>query len=1152
MDEVEEEAHEPNMTNLIRLAGVAAAAPRIAPAAPAVADMADLAAPAPAPAPAPVAPGGPHIQPVTTLLSPKAGDPIANLKKKLFYFIAYCDTFHDFSSDRPVKGEGKSVSKSDIGMHRSDFVKWMIRTMEGDQAEPFIRLIEKLRPQSGYTFENNVGREFSLLPTSYILDKFTGPNPTNPEQLRLELDRGGANDMTERGRIRNYLYEIYSLPPGSNQQYQCLKKDNFADPAIPQAKSSLIEINIPAAIYSTGVVPGNLIAFLGTVFPQCRLGGQGTPIKFVEDAASFPRELFGGMLGHFKKVITTQTKWDSAGLSLSQFDENSIPTVNNVMAPSFLAARGSASDISGGALVLNYFNQSNDTLFREGEDPKRITKPGPSVNHLFMHMIVEKDGLPDALKMKYKQLIRVSRFDSKKNLVEPLLAAAGEAEPIAKGQRLRKLTTSKRTGDYENIHSAIEAGALMFTGDEPAFTYAKLNKCPAVYHVNTNASHVFKLYIPPPPNPEDNERKIRENLTTGLLLQCLELRNTFGATAAFYKGYLKNLKNVVFSGNITVAGSAEVGRLLQLYFIKEFDANNEFFKELKKACDIYKNLNIISPEAVIRDYNYEQLKELVDRESLLIPGIAERNQAIKFSNIMALIKKKIPSRFTGSVSSPADYKLFRPFEEEERGDGFLVRAGIKYALEPGTFFPEYKHVESNFEGIARYLRLNTKTANPSLIAKNNRIIQEALAEFEIDAIPQVGQLDATIAQKFAEIDTLVRQAGGRFFNGTKLTRKKNIPGRKKITERKKILGRKKLPVRKYINIDETSAYKHGYTEEYYSSLYLKILSLPASNIPFGFTPKEYADIVLYRIMINNCIHKINMKYENSTPGIPEVNDMSPPNIPRESSKLLADKGDIYKYCSSLYTNSIEPFLRKHFFTDMLEAGEYTPERIYQNILLSIVGGSYFEDLEVVLADIISSPDFAYLAPSQSSHNYKIMVDTASVTLRTIFTKIHLSHANPMYDIRLRFDDNCVSALNIIKENFDTHRKLEIYTDNFFKYIYYLCLFLNNSIAHDKEKTVVSREVCEAAFNPIIQNDAPLSIELVKSLMPSLENYVKYAINDYVDFGNFSGGGEGPAASAAAAAQAAAAAGHGGSFQMKPRIRRRKRNGSPRRKSLKRK
>jgi len=75
---------------------------------------------------------------VTTLLSPEAGDGMPDLKKKLFYFIAYCDTYHDFSNDRPVKGEGKSVSKEDVGMSRSDFVKWMIQAMEGDQAESFI------------------------------------------------------------------------------------------------------------------------------------------------------------------------------------------------------------------------------------------------------------------------------------------------------------------------------------------------------------------------------------------------------------------------------------------------------------------------------------------------------------------------------------------------------------------------------------------------------------------------------------------------------------------------------------------------------------------------------------------------------------------------------------------------------------------------------------------------------------------------------------------------------------------------------------------------------------------------------------------------------------------------------------------------------
>ena len=1094
---------------------------------------------------------------VTTLLSPEAGDGMSDLKKKLFYFIAYCDTYHDFSNDRPVKGEGKSVSKDDVGMHRSDFVKWMIQAMEGDQAESFIELINELKPARGLTFENNVGREFSELPGSYILNKFTGP--ANPAEIAAAQANGGADDMTERGRIRNYLYKIYSLPPGSNQQYQCLKKEHFL--AIPEAKSSLIEINIPAANYSSGTVPANLINFLKEVFPQCR---DGRVLKFVEDAASFPRELFTGRLDEFRKIVTTQTKWDPAGLSLSQFEANHFSPENNVMAPSFLAARGSAAEIAPAALSLNYFNQRNNTLIRQGEAPRSIVKAGPSVNHLFMHMIIEKDGLSEPIKNKYKQMIKVSKLDSKKNLVETAFPDAGTGNTEARGSRLRKLTTSKRTGDYENIHSAIEAGALMFTGDEPAFTYAKLNQCPAVYHINTKAAHLFKLYIPPPADPEVNARKIQENLTTGLLLQCLELRNTFGATTAFYTGFLKNLKDVVFSSNIYVAGSPEVGRLLQKYFINEFRENREFFAALKKASAVYRALNITTPEARLRSYTYEQLNQLVTQETALVVGIQGRNQDLK--DKMEKIKRKIPSRFTGSLSSPADFNLFRPFTGEERGEAFLVTAGadVKYHIEPGTFFPEYKYIENNFEGIARYLRINAKTENAVLRAKNNRIIQEVLDDFGIASIPGEGTLDDDIRSIRAEIEALVAPAGGRIY--------RNI-----VTHAKRTSNQK------------TRTAKNHTTAHYYNSLHSKISRLSPSDVPFDFTPSEYADIIVYRIMINNCIDKINMKEDSSrvitpmeTINSPEKEDILISKYPEyqdgpqeiQSGGELSDHHELHEYCIYLYTNSIEPFLRKHLFTDRINVAEaggargqgglYTPEIVHQNILLSIVGGSYFEDLEVLLGDIVSSPDFSYIERRRgtSLKYFDTMIYTANTAITGIFKRIQDSHGNPADFIKIASHEGAVAGgmkINLqvdIIDVYTTYINKQKYDDAFFTYVTNICNFLLDIILYNKTAAVIPRKDAETALNARIEalaiRDAPLSIDTIRGLWPYLQNYMKYAINDYIDFGNFGGGEDPGRAAAGEPGGGAAAARHGGSFRIKPKVNRRRRNGSPRRKSLKRK
>ena len=1056
-----------------------------------------------------------EIRRVTTLLSPTEVGRLKDLKQKLFFFLAYCDTYHDFSSDRPVKGEGKSVTKGDVG-NRSEFVKQMITIMEGDQSAPFIQLIDELRTKKGCTFENNVCIDFSLLPTSNILNKFSNDIPPAGDD--------GVVPESDREIISNYLYDIHSLPIRTNQQTEYFKKNNFIG-GIPEAKASLIDIYIPASNYNTSDIPENLIQFFKQVFSQCL---EGDVLKFVEDAASFPRELFGGRLHNFRKIITTQTKWDPAGLSLSQFETNNVIKNHNVMAPSFLAEKGSSAAIQEESLSLNYFNQATDRLILEGGQVRNINKAGPSVNHLFMHMILEKPGLLEATKNKYKQMIKVSKLDSKKNLVETLLPGAGN-EDADKGQRLRKLTTSKRTGDYENIHSAIEAGALMITGDEPAFTYAKMNKCPAIYHINTNANHTFKLYIPPPLDEEENRQKIQQNLTTSLLLQCLELRTLFGATTDFYKGYLRNIQEVLFSRNILVAGRADLGFLLQAYFIKEFDENRQFFNDLQSACNLYHTLQNINL-AEIRGYSYDQLFNLVQEETELVDELNANNTQINLRETMARIKKKIPNRFTVGASIMSEYYLFKPFDEGQRGEAFLEHVNngthVKYTFEPGTFFPEYKYLEGNFEGIARYLRINEKTANESLKAKNQKIIKEVINEFGFNDFADVyTYFNNNIVPINTEITTLLAAQGGRMpKNMHSITR--NIH---KLTETK------------------TKTAKN-HTKNYYKSLHSKISRLSHSKIPFGFTPKEYADILVYRIIINNCIHRINMKNGHSK--IIKESVMSQAMIPKQyavqTAGNLSGHMELHNYCVYLYTNSIEPFLKKHLFTERINAGgaqvELTTRSVHRNILFSIVGGSYFEDLEVLLGDIVGSPTFISLGRGGSPRLFHNMIETATIAITSIFTKLNKSYSKNDSSINVAretaaFGDQPINVSELIAA-YNHYTNLEIYDDRFFYYISYTCMFLNNIIIYHDAGFYWKRPNIEQSLNNIIDNDeeAILSDANHNGIWDLLNIYVKFAIDDYINFGNFE-------------EHNGAMLTEGGSFQIKPKVHRRKRNGSPRRLTL---
>jgi hypothetical protein len=1075
-----------------------------------------------------------EIKRVTTLLSPTEDGRIKDIKQKLFFFLAYCDTYHDFSSDRPVKGEGKSVSKGDVG-NRSEFIKTIITMMEGAESAPFIQLIEELKTNRGYTFENNVCIDFSSLPNSYILNKFSNVTPVGTD---------GATSESDRSIISNYLYSIHSLPIGTNQQTEYLKKNNFIS-GVPEAKASLIDIYIPASNYSDGVIPVNLIKFFKKVFIEYV---DKDALKFVEDAASFPRELFGGHLLNFRKIVTTQTKWDPAGLSLSQFEANNTVNKHKVMAPSFLAANGSSAGIDEANLSQNYFNQTTDRLILQDGQVRNINKAGPSVNHLFMHMILEKSTLPELIKNKYKQMIKVSKLDSKKNLVEPLLPGAGNQDAY-KDQRLRKLTTSKRTGDYENIHSAIEAGALMITGDEPAFTYAKMNKCPAIYHINTKANHTFKLYIPPPINETERRLKIEENLMTGLILQSLELRTLFGATTEFYKGYLNNLKEVIFSGDILVAGRADLGRLLQAYFIKEINENQEFFNDLKTACKLYKTLTDIDP-ADIKGYSYADLLQLVESETALVNDLMQRNAEINLSDKMNKIKKKIPSRFTVGASIMSEYYLFKPFDEEQRGEAFLEKNIdgylVKYNFEPGTFFPEYKYLEGNFEGLARYLRINEKTTNQSLIAKNMRIIIEVLDDFGFNSFDQVNMyLQDNVGDILTEINRLIAPEGGRMHKNTKTTR--NIHK---------------------LKLSKTKTAKN-HTKHYYKSLHSKISRLNPSKIPFGFTPKEYADILVYRIIINNCIHRINMK-NNSSKVIEEsikskVSEeaMLPIQYTVQTAGELSKHIELHNYCVYLYTNSIEPFLKKHLFTDRTPS--QTPRSVHQNFMLSVIGGSFLEDLEVLLGDIIGSPTFTSLDTSSSLGLFHGMIETASIAITSIFKKIYKSYLIPTSIIKIARETGKkgdVTAQSIIN-GYTYYINKEKYNDDFFNYVTDICIFLNNTIIYRRNGFNLERDAVEQEINTIIDHhpEEILSEETVNELRRFLEKYVKFAINDYIEFGDFEAAearaAERAAEGAAAAAEddgedddsAEAPEGEGGSFHIKPRIRRRKRNGSPRRLTL---
>jgi hypothetical protein len=251
---------------------------------------------------------------------------------------------------------------------------------------------------------------------------------------------------------------------------------------------------------------------------------------------------------------------------------------------------------------------------------------------------------------------------------------------------------------------------------------------------------------------------------------------------------------------------------------------------------------------------------------------------------------------------------------------------------------------------------------------------------------------------------------------------------------------------------------------------------------------------------------------------------------------LSEHKELHNYCVYLYTNSIEPFLKKHLFTD----GTQTSRSVHQNMLLSIIGGSFFEDLEVLLGDIVGSPTFISMGRG-SPDLFQNTIEIANTAITSIFTKINNSYSKRDSQIRVAIETGQKGALGITTKDFieqyKSYKNLQTYTDDFFDYVNIICNFLDMNIIYEDSGFDVRRDQVEPLLNNIIDyyaaEDLPADNE---GIWKVLQDYVKYAIDDYIEFGDYE-------------AAAAGAAAEGGSFQIKPRVHRRKTNGSPRRRTL---
>jgi hypothetical protein len=996
-------------------------------------------------------------------------------KQYLFYMIAYCDTFHDFAKERKLEGEGRSVSSSDIP-NRVTFVQELIEKM--DTSIPFNSYLPIINSFKSGTFENNVYSAFTRLLNNPLINSIS--------------------NETIKANIKAYLPSIFSVSANEELIQQDMNERAFQTPGqIPPINTKIIELYMPAVVYGD-TTKDNFISFLKGAYPECL---DGEILKIVEDTASFPRNIFTTKLDNFKKIITTQTKWDPAGLSSFESRNNQIAN-ETVSAPSFRSTEPSTSSRDSFTSKSAYFNQATNTLIYPGGN-YTITKAGPSVNHLFMHMALEGNNVSPQLKEKFKQMIRAAKKDSKKNMVLPLDPNAGT--DVGKDVRLRRLTSSKRSGDYENIHSAIQAKALMFTGDEPAFTYGVLNKCPIVFHSCSVSGHHFKLYIPPPADPEVAARAMEERTLLQAVLKAAELQKFFGITDIFYRSFFKNLKDAVFSSSeITVHGNLEAGRFLQIYMsriihnLKEDGLDAKWFRDgfrqvSGSSIAELANYSEIDTKALQAGRFNDKLKEKL--ASIGLPELERRNASLEED--LVFLRRDIPLKFHRTLThiNAVDSTLFKP---NTLGQPFLKNGSKGYKLEPGSMFPQYKHIEGNIGGIAKLLNLNAKLTNQALIMKNKATINSVFRELNYsDGEPTVEKANEYREYAIEYIDTWLVTEGGKLEIRRASTKRmrNNILNKVNNTRRKARYTR---------NLDNK-----------YKTIHDTISKLNPSKMPFKISPQDYADMLVYRLVINDVILEIMPNepviYQEETNMI--IND---PIEIQDGGAPMSD--NMKSYCIDLYGNHIEPFFRKH-----LEGSTGSANDMLVSVLRSVVGGTFIQDVELLLNEIGGSPEF----PGDVNIDlYETMKTNAIIALDGIFNRLNVSYNDPEKILKIRENQTAGIMFNDIGAILTKYSGASKISDTFFPDMNTIINYLN-TLFMDANGIAVTRKVAEDALNKLPDEPTYANKDI-------LQNYVKYALNDYLEVEIL---GVPPTSV-------------GGFVERAISRQRRRRNGSPRRKSLK--
>jgi hypothetical protein len=1151
-----------------------------------------------------------------------AAKPERKWKRYLFYILGYCDTFHDFADARNTVGEGTSLKLGVKGSIRSDYIiRNIINTM--DPSINFTEIYNEIGGDS--TFEKSMYATFTDLVGNPLINKL---------------------DPAYRTAITTHLSNIHNIPTGYSFQNTEIKDgDKYFSTATAAASaaggggptaifipdSSIIEIRIPAKVYPD-TWQKNFIDFLHNLFPSC--GFDDTTLgkrrlRIVEDTATFPRELFTNHptnFERFQKLDIPQTRWDPAGLT--NFNDKTMANlkrqIDNVSASSFRSLKPfSETPTEQYPKNAAYFIQNTDidSLILEGQVPNRIDnlQRGPSVNHLFMHLIVHSDLTPiskalgaktppaiaaksEKIKRDATRLINAANNPLKGKKSTTLKLIAPVADNARNAELLRKYTTSKRTGDYENTNAAKYHNAVLFCGDEPEFVYAMLNEQPAIYHTHEAAGHKFRINVSNFSGISDNELIKRKNEQTVInyLHKAFEVTRLFTNVKKFVLDYFENI-NMVFSKHIDITWFPTN---LFKYIIRKFILSNQsVITDLYTSCQSFKKLNATIQERLTR-YNIHEIKqedyiaikshllEIVKNQAELLGIQAE---ITKLDIPLKKILKNIPRSLNISETSATPNKpyLFREVkqgiplvstyenddeEDDDDEDNEVINWIIDTALFPtlnslNEIIPE---LSDDILSIVLYSKEPIARSTQVLIKRRKKEINNKLRGFGIeedffektDAYKDAAY--TTAETEFNQLIAKFKSQEGGFTHATHTThtptkhrtytRRVKVHGKKHVEHKgSRSRSRSKHKHKKSSEIDADILDKMSSTELY---KYTKESIMKLGKAPFGLTGEEYANQIVFRMMIIDSIHEIIGKptVEEEPVAVPvkvskhSLEDVSNNDEPTEIMTVKKTRVHSHKADQQMVEELVqsggalsdeESLIWYRIYIDMViplwdslhRNAPFTPA---QSILISIIDGSFLQ-LVMPLLEKIST-----MKKGKNDHIDNI-IESSKETLRIINQLIDFSFNDQYYIFVTKKLEAGTYGFSGVELNglIDTGEKLffEINADGYIvkdRFLTDLNIYINflNKIIKKKKRGTAWQENDETVFYAKMVEIARLNTpEEYKSYMtPQLDymnNNIRYAFQSHFNLFYLDDNVEGfafvtpeavaAANPAAAAAEAAAAA-----------------------------